>query len=77
MQGIRHTNGNQTRMEPLEILSLVPSDTDVLVVLDNERPHEKVSEGLSAIPGRNWTKSFQETSVDPSECDHDRMEESG
>ena len=77
MQGIRHTNGSQTRMEPLEVLSLVSSDTDVLVIYDNERSHEKISKGVSTVPGRDWTGSFQETSVNPSKCDHDGMEESG
>ena len=77
MQGIRHTNGSQTGMEPPEVLSVVSSDTDVLVVHDNERSHEKISKGVSAVPGRDWARSFQETPVDPSKCDHDGMEESG
>ena len=62
-------------MEPLEILS--PSDTDVLVIYDNERSHEKISKGVSTVPGRDWTESFQETSVNPPECDHNGMEKSG
>ena len=77
MQCICHTNGSQTRMEPLEVLSLVSSDTDVLVIHDNERSHEKISKGVSTVPGRDWAGSFQETRVDPSKCDHDGMEESG
>ena len=77
MQSIRHTNGSQTRMEPLEVLSMVSSDTDVLVIHDNERSHEKASKGVSTVPGRDWAGSFQETPVDPSKCDHDRMEKSG
>ena len=64
-------------MEPLEILSLVSSDTDVLVVHDNERSHEEISEGVSAVPGRDWAGSSQETPVDSSKCNHDGMEESG
>ena len=70
MQGIRHTNGSQTRMEPLEILSLVSSDIDILVIHDNERSHEKIPKGVSTVPGGDWTGSFQETSVNPSKCDY-------
>ena len=33
--------------------------------------------GVSTVPGRDWAGSFQETPVDPSKCDHDRMEKSG
>ena len=53
------------------------SDTDVMVIHDNKRPHEKISKGVSIVPGRDWAGSFQETPVNPSKCDHDRMEESG
>ena len=77
MQGIRHTNGSQTRMEPSEILSMVSSEADVLVIRDNERSHENASKGVSTVPGRDWAGSFQETPVNPSKCDHDVMEESG
>ena len=77
MQSIRHTNGSQTHMEPLEVLSMVSSDTDVLVIHDNERSHEKASKGVSTVPGRDWAGSFQETPVNPSKCDHDMMEKSG
>ena len=59
MQSIRHTNGSQTRMEPLEVLSMVSSDTDVLVIHDNERSHEKASKGVSTVQGRDWAGSFQ------------------
>ena len=77
MHGIRHTNGSQTRIEPLEVLSLVSSDIGVLVIHDNERSHEEISKGVLTVPGRDWTGSFQETSVNPSKCDHDGMEKSG
>ena len=77
MQSIRHTDGSQTHMEPFEVLSMVSGDTDVLVVHDNERSHEKASKGVSTVPGRDWARSFQETPVDPPKCDHDGMEESG
>ena len=77
MQGIRHTNGSQTRMEPLAVLSLVSSDIDVLVIHDNERSHEEISNGVSTVPGREWTRSFQETSADPSKSDHEGMEKNG
>ena len=77
MQGIRHNNGSQTRVEPLEVLSLVLSDIDVLVIYDNERSHEKISKGVSTVPGRDWTGSVQETSVNPSKCDHNGIEKSG
>ena len=72
MQGIRHTNGSQTRMEPLEVLFLVSSDIDVLVIHDNERSHEEISKGVSTVPDQ----SFEETSANPSNCDHDGMEKS-
>ena len=68
MQSIRHTDGSQTDMEPFEVLSMVSGDTDVLVVHDNERSHEKASEGVSTVPGRDWARSFQETPVDPPKC---------
>ena len=41
MQGIRHTYGDQARMEPHKILPVVSSDIDILVVYGDERPHEK------------------------------------
>ena len=66
MQGIRHTNGSQTCLEPFEVLPMVSGDADVLVVHDNERSHEKTSKGVSTVPGRDWAGSFQETHVNPS-----------
>ena len=77
MQSIRHTNGSQKRMEPFEVLSMVSGDADILVVRDNEKSHEKASKGVSTVPGRDWAGGFQKTPVNPSKCDHDRMEESG
>ena len=66
MQGICHTNGSQTCMEPFKVLSLVSSDADVLVI----------PEGISIVPGRDRTGGFQESSADPSKCDHDGVEKS-
>ena len=71
MQSIHHTNGGQARMEPHKFLSLVSSDVDILVVHGNEGSHEEISKGISTVPGRDRTGSFQETSADPSKCDHD------
>ena len=63
MQGICHTNGGQAFMEPYNVLSVVSSDVDILVVHGDEGPHEEVSKGVLTIPGRNRTGSFQETSL--------------
>ena len=76
MQGIRHTNGSQTRMEPHKVLSLISSDVDILVIHGNEGSHEEISKGISTVPGRDRTGGFQETSDDPSKCDHDGVEKS-
>ena len=76
MQGIRHTNGSQTRMEPLEFLFLVSSDVDVLVIHGNEGSYEEISKGISTVPGRDRTGGLRETSADPSKCDHDGVEKS-
>ena len=73
MQGIRHTNGSQARMEPYKVLSVVSSDVDILVVHGDEGSHEEISEGISTVPGRNRTGSLQETSADPSKCDYDQI----
>ena len=64
-------------MEPIENLSLVSSDADVLAIHSNEGSHEETSKGVSTVPGRDRTGSLQETSADPSKCDHDGMEKSG
>ena len=45
MQGIRHTHGDQARIEPREVLSVVLSDVDVLAVHGDERSHEEISKG--------------------------------
>ena len=66
MQGVRHTNGSQTRVEPLKILSLFSGDVNVLVILGNEGSYEEISEGISTVPGRDRTRGLQETSADPS-----------
>ena len=77
MQGIRHTNGSQTLMEPLKVLSLVSSDVDVLAIHDNEGSYEEISEGISTVPGRDRAGGFQETSADPSKCDQDGWKKVG
>ena len=76
MQGVRHTNGSQTRMEPLKVLSLVSRVVNVLVIHGNEGSHEETSKGISTIPGRDRTGGLQETSADPSKCDHDGVKKS-
>ena len=76
MQGVRHTNGSQTRMEPLKVLSLVSSDVNVLVIHGNEGSYEELSKGISRVPGRDRTGGLQETSAYPSKCDHDGVEKS-
>ena len=51
MQGIRHTNGIQARMEPHKVLSVVSSDVDILVVHgDDEGSHEETPKGISTVP---------------------------
>ena len=63
-------------MEPYKVLSLVSSDVDILVVHGNEGSHEEISKGISIVPGRDRTGSFQEISAGPSKCDHDGVEKS-
>ena len=58
MQGIRHTNGSQARMESHKVFSVVSSDVDVLTVHGDERSHEETSKGISTVPGRNRTGSL-------------------
>ena len=44
MQGIRHTYGDQARMEPHKILSVVSSDIDIwlyMVTKDHMKKHSK------------------------------------
>ena len=76
MQGIRHTNGSQTRMEQDQVLSVVSSDVDILVVHSDEGSHEEMPEGISTVPGGDRPRSLQETPADPSKCDHNRLEKS-
>ena len=76
MQGIRHTNGSQARMEPHKVLSMVSSDVNILVVHSDERPQEEIPKEISTIPGGDRSGSLQETSADPSKCDHNRLEKS-
>ena len=63
-------------MEPHKVLSLVSSDVDVLVIHGNEGSYEEISKGISTVPGRDRTGGFQETTADPSNCDHDGVEKS-
>ena len=74
MQGIRHTSGDQTYMEPPEILSLVSCDINILVICGNKGPHDETSKGISTIPSRDRTRCLQETPANPSKCDHDGVE---
>ena len=76
MQGIRHTNGSQARIEPHKFFSVVSSDVNILVEHGDERSHEQISKGIPTVPGKNRTGRLQETSADPSKCDHDRLEKS-
>ena len=76
MQGIRHTHGDQARMEPREVLPVVSGDVDVLAVHGDERSHEEISKGMLTVLGRNRTGSLHEIFVDLSKCDHDRLEKS-
>ena len=63
-------------MEPLEVLSLVSCDVNVLVIHGDEGSHEETSKGISTVPGRDRTRCLQETSAIPSKCDHDGVEKS-
>ena len=76
MQGIRHANGCQARMEPHNVLSVVPSDVDILVVHSDEGSHEEIPKRISTVPGGDRSGSLQETSADPSKRDHNRLEKS-
>ena len=77
MQSICPTNGSQTHVEPLEILSLALRDVNILVIRGDEGSHEETSKGISTIPGRDRTRCLQKTSADPLKCDHDGVEKSG
>ena len=50
--------------------------TSLMVVHGDEISHEEIPKGISRVPGRDRTGSLQETSADPSKCDHDRVEKS-
>ena len=76
MQGIRHTDGGQARIEPHKVLPVVSSDTDILVVYCDEVPYEETSERISAVPGGDRAGSLQETFADPPKGDHDGLEKS-
>ena len=64
-------------MEPLEILSLVSRGVNILVICGDEGSHEETSKGISTVPSRDRTRCLQETSANPSKCDHDGVEKSG
>ena len=74
MQGIRHTNGSQVDMEPNKVLSVVSSDINILVVHGDEGSHDETPKGISTVPSGDRSGSLQETSADPSKCDHNRLE---
>ena len=76
MQGICHTDRTQARVEPHNVLPVVSSDVDILVVCGDERSYEEISKGISTVLGRDRTGSLQKTSADPSKCDHDGVEKS-
>ena len=63
-------------MEPHKVLPVVSSNIDILVVYGDERPHEKASERIPTVPGRDGIGSLQETFADPPKCGHDGMEKS-
>ena len=63
-------------MEPHKVFSLVSSDVNVLVIYGNEGSYEEISKRISTVPGRDRTGSLQETSADPSKCDHVGVEKS-
>ena len=65
------------RMEPHQVLSVVPRDVDILVVHSDEGSHEEIPEGISTVPGRDRHGSLQWTSADPSKCNHNRLEKIG
>ena len=44
-----------------EIVLMVSSDADVLVVYVDEESHEEASEIISTVPGRDRARSLQET----------------
>ena len=76
MQGIRHTDGGQARMETHKVLPMVSSVTDVLVVYGDEGPYKETSEKILAVPGEDRAGGLQETFADPPKCDHDGLEKS-
>ena len=65
MQGIRHTDGNQARMEPHEIFLVVSGDVDILVVHGDERSYEETSKVIPTLSSRDRTGSLQKTFADP------------
>ena len=76
MQGIRHTNGIQARVEPHKVFQVVSSDVDILAVHGDKRSYEEISKGILTVPFRDRTGGFQETNADSSKCDHDGVEKS-
>ena len=46
-------------MEPLEVLSFVSRDVNVLVIRCDEGSHEETSKGISTVPGRDRTRSLK------------------
>ena len=64
------------RVEPHKVLPVVSSDVDILAVRGDERSHEEIPKGTSAVPDRDRTGGRQKTSADPSKCDHDGVKKS-
>ena len=63
-------------MEPHKVFSVISSDVDILVVHSDEGSHAEIPKGTSTVPGGHRSGSLQETSADPSKCDHNRLEKS-
>ena len=76
MQGIRHTDGSQPRMEPHKVLPVVSSDVDILAVFFyvDERSYAEIPKRTSTVPGRD--RNLQKTSAHPPNCDYERVKKS-
>ena len=59
MQGICHTNGSQARVESHQVLSVVSSDVDILVVYGDEGSHEEISEGYRQFLAEIGPEAFK------------------
>ena len=59
MQGIRHTDGSQARIEPHKIFPVVSSDFDILVVYGDERSCEKYQKEYRQFLAEIGTEAFK------------------